>query len=203
MRREFTWLNGLLWSVSVIGYAIFLVGLIFFIWGLNQFSVNPGDSVSVMDLVLIGFIAFFGLIIGTIMQAFRVMVSLNDKAVKIQEQMELMDVRIRSVVPQNRQLKQLDTLPDLIEVGREILEKMKTIKNVQGEVQKAMESYSLENGPVNPKADKGMASKNDPIALLQDDSKWKCPHCSAENPSYLFKCRECGRENTTIKSPAI
>lgn len=198
MRHEFTWLNRLLMGVSVVGYAIFLAGLIFFLWGLGQYSNGPGTVVSISDLTLIGFSGIFGLIIGVTMQAFRIAVSLNDKAIKIMEQMELMDVRIRSVVPQNRQLKQLDALPDLVEVSREMLESLKAMQNVPGEVQKAMESFSLENGSSKPTQEKTLPPKNDPIALLQDDSKWKCPHCSAENPSYLFKCRECGQENTHL-----
>ena len=198
MRHEFTWLNRLLILVSVVGYAIFLAGLIFFTWGIGKYSSDQGTIVSALDLTLIGLGGISGLVVGTTMQVFRIAVSLNDKAIKVMEQLELMDVRIRSVVPQNRQLKQLDALPDLVEVSREMLESLKALHPVPGEVQKAMESIPLENGSAKQNQEKSLPPPKDPLALLQDDSKWKCPHCSAENPIYLFKCRECGQDNLHI-----
>ena len=196
MKREFGWLNGLLWGVSVVGYLIFLFGLIVIITGGNFLLSSPGPKASITDMLLIGFFAFNGLIVGTVMQAFRVAVGLNDKAIKIMEQMELMDVRIRSVVPQNRQLKQLDSLKDLVDVNREMLGKLNALGDVQGEFNKAMESFQIKNVDQKPVKEKSSSKNLDPLALLKDEKKWVCTNCKAENPGYLFKCRECGREST-------
>lgn len=194
MKREFSWLTGLLWAVSVVGYIIFLTGIVALLWGVEKFMTSPGSEASALDLMVLGFFAFSGLIVGTVMQVFRVAVSLNDKALKIMEQIELLDVRIRSVVPQNRQLKQLDSLKELVDVNREMLDNLKSMETVQSEVKTGMKTAKS-----NPEAEPSKHRKHhkpdtDPVTIMQDDEKWECPNCHAENPGYLFKCRECGKE---------
>ncbi|MCF7842738.1 MAG: hypothetical protein K9N11_07790 [Lentisphaeria bacterium] len=196
MRREFSWLTGLLWGVSIVGYLIFVTGIIVLLWGVEKFMASPGSEASVLDLMVIGFFAFSGLIVGTVMQVFRVAVSLNDKALKKMEQVELLDVRIRSVVPQNRQLKQLDSLKDLVEVNREMLDNLKSMETVQKESKKGIGTQKEDLKTETSKQTKSGKLGSDPVTMMQRDQKWECPNCHTENPAYLFKCRECGEEVT-------
>ena len=198
MNREFKWVNILLWAVSILGGLIFLGCIGLMIWGVNILTNGASGDVSALDFVLIGTGAFLGLIIAAGMQGLRMGIALNTKAVLIMEQLELLDVRIRGAAPQNQQVKQLDALQDLIDVNREMLEKLDILEKTSGNLTKSMEGYRLEGSA--PEIQH--TSSIDPVtgeamSTTKDDHKWRCPHCSTENPGYLFKCRECGREINT------
>ncbi len=196
MKREFQWINFLLWIVSLLGALIFFGSLGLMLLGVKILTSGSGAGVSRLDLVIIGVSAFLGLIITAGMQALRIGIAINSKAQIILDQLELLDVRIRGAIPQDQQLKQQDSLQNIVETTREMADKLDSLEKLQGNLSKSMAGYRLEGLSENQrsKVDSVNGKTSSPA---KNDNKWRCPHCNTDNPGYLFKCRECGREIDT------